>query len=128
MAIEFIDKVLSDMKSGVYDFTEGGRCKGCGECCSPLLPVSDKEIDRIKKYIKKHRIRPQKVGMVFANPVYDVTCPFLRKDVSKDRCSIYPVRPEICVKFKCDHASKGKRCDVDIRDKKLVDMREIFGC
>ena len=36
-----------------YNFTVNGKCpEGCNECCSNILTVSDKEINRIKKYIK----------------------------------------------------------------------------
>ena len=120
------EDVLRDMKNGVMDFTDNGKCKGCGECCSSLLPVSEKELKRIKRYVKEHGIKPQGISAVYAKPMFDLTCPFLRKDVSKDRCLIYPVRPDICVRFKCDNARNKRWYDGDMSDKRLVNMREEF--
>ena len=35
----------------VKDFSINGKCSMCGECCGAILPVSEKEIKRIKKYV-----------------------------------------------------------------------------
>jgi hypothetical protein len=70
------------------------KCINCGECCSPV-PVSEQEIKRIREKISrmpkdkilrlKHQNRPL------------LTCVF--RDMEKNRCGIYDVRPEICRMF-----------------------------
>ena len=39
----------------VINYTENGKCSNCGQCCTDYIPISQKEINRIRKYIKKHR-------------------------------------------------------------------------
>lgn len=51
--LQLLSDTLNEMESGVYNFCQNGKCIGCGECCSALLPVSEKEIRIIKKYVKK---------------------------------------------------------------------------
>lgn len=88
------------MKPKTHDLTIDGRCSNCGNCCSNLLPLSDREIKDIRAYIKSHGIRPQRHLAVLAAPMADLICPFL--DDSRDlKCTIYHVRPEICRAFVC---------------------------
>ena len=83
----------------VKDFTCNGKCSNCGECCSNLLPLSRKEVKRIKAYIKKHHIKEQRHnGMVGV----DMTCPF--RDNANKKCLIYEIRPDICRAFMCNHS------------------------
>lgn len=121
-----LEKVQRDMARGVTDFTDNGRCVGCGQCCTNLLPMTDKEIKRIKRYIREHSIKEQKVSPLYAKPMFDLTCPFMRKDVSKDRCTIYPVKPEICTAFKCDNTKNGKYYSGTTEGMMLVNVREEF--
>ena len=121
-----VEDVINDMKHGVYDNTDNGRCVGCGECCSNALPMRQKEIKIIQRYIKEHGIKEQKAPTVFANPTFDMTCPFMRKDVSKDRCTIYPVRPEICRDFKCDKARHNDWFHGSMDGFMLIDVRDTF--
>ena len=87
----------------VTDLTDHGKCTGGGGCCGNILPLSIKEINVIKHYIKTHNIKENsRVLNVFAEkPMMDMTCPFLSNRETK-RCDIYEVRPEICRRFKCD--------------------------
>lgn len=39
-----LEKVYQDMKHGVYNFTENGRCTCCGNCCTALLPMTKVEL------------------------------------------------------------------------------------
>ena len=52
--LEFLEKI-SEFK--VTNFCKDGKCSCCGECCSDMLPLSDAEIIKIKKYIKKNNIK-----------------------------------------------------------------------
>lgn len=121
-----VEEMLKDMKNGVYDKTDKGRCVGCGECCSNALPMRQKEIKIIQRYIKEHGIKEQKAPTVFAKQPFDMTCPFMRKDVSKDRCTIYPVRPEICRCFKCDKARHNDWFHGSMDGFMLIDVRSTF--
>lgn len=38
-------------------WTNYGICSNCGRCCSDILPLDDKEIDEIFKYIDKHNVK-----------------------------------------------------------------------
>ena len=84
-------------KKSEMDFTCNGKCSNCGNCCVPYLPITTQEYKIIKRYIKKHNIkeiRPRYEG----DNVY-ISCPF--RDYKNKRCTIYPVRPEVCRKFLC---------------------------
>lgn len=123
-----LEQALQDMKNGVTDFTDNGKCSQCGQCCSNILPMSEKEVRIIRRYIKANHIKPQKISALYVTPMLDMTCPFMRKDVSKERCTIYPVRPEICKQFKCDNTHKGKRFDDDGETRRIVDVwSEFYG-
>ncbi len=122
-----INDVLRDMKDGVFDYTSDGQCSGCGQCCTDLLPVSHKEIKEIQRYIKKHKIEPQKRFLPTADGMmFDLMCPF-RND-SDRKCMIYKVRPLICRDFKCDHPKKGIKPDEQLykMSRKVISMRTVF--
>lgn len=118
-----IEKLVKDMKSGVYNFTDSGKCSSCGQCCSNILPMSKDEIKVIKKYNRKHHIQDtSKKGGVHINMV----CPF--RDDDKKVCSIYPVRPLICKDFKCDKSQNNIRATRDFlyETRSTVFVRETF--
>lgn len=87
----------------VKNHTCNGKCSKCGNCCGEFLPVTRKEVSKIKAYVKEHNIKPtnRKVG----NDI-DLRCAFWDKDIG---CKIYEVRPYVCRDFKCDHKDWRKR-------------------
>lgn len=106
----FLNKVMEDMKAGVFDYTENGQCSNCGECCSDFFPISQEEIKRIKAYIKKNGIPAQKHFLPLAKyPQADFTCPF--RNNTERKCMIYEVRPAICRDFRCDKPRKNIEAD-----------------
>lgn len=121
-------QVFDDMEHGVYDFTKDGKCVGCGQCCSSILPLSSSEIKEIRRYIKKHHIKEQKHCVPLVNPAVDLTCPFLMDSKKKDKCAIYPVRPKICRVFQCNQPPSKVKTNKELfwRTRKLCDMREVF--
>lgn len=125
---EIIQETIRDMENGIYDFTDNGKCVGCGACCSNYLPLSSKEVKEIHRYIKKHHITEKKHNAPTTSPIFDMTCPFLDESKSCEKCSIYPVRPQICRDFKCDKPRKKIYADKRISHIRLavVDMREEF--
>ncbi|OCA87999.1 Fe-S oxidoreductase [Bacillus sp. FJAT-27225] len=70
-------------------------CEGCrGLCCGPV-PVTEKELKRIKKRIKR---MPAKMRLSLQTQQrFTGTCIFY--DQENDRCGIHADRPEICRKF-----------------------------
>ena len=127
MNISTLEQVRKDMEHGVYNHTNNGECTGCGDCCSNLLPMTEKEIEAIKRYIKKHRIKECKHTIPLANPVLDMTCPFLNTGKKTEKCTIYSVRPAICRCFICSEpnvALKHKELWHGVRNP--VNVREAF--
>ena len=105
--------------------TVNGECSNCGACCSDFLPMSDEEVKRIKRYIKKHGIKEQRHNFVDG---LDFTCPF-RDDANK-KCLVYEVRPAICRQFMCNHTQEDiMKAKFDFhRINRVVVMRsEFFG-
>ena len=94
------------MEDNIYNFTKDGKCSGCGNYCSNLLPMSQKEVKIIHKYVKKHSIKECVHMPPTKEPVFDMTCPF--RDNTKGICTIYEVRPEICKQFICDSEKRVK--------------------
>ena len=128
MAIGIFEEVTSNMKSGVYDFTNNGECSNCGQCCSNFLPMSDQDVKRIERYIKKNCIKEQKhfIAPLMAQPYFDFTCPF--RDNENKKCVIYDVRPAICKDFKCDKPKKQIYADRDMYEEVngIFDVRKTF--
>lgn len=127
MNISILEQVRKDMEHGVYDMTDNGKCTGCGECCSNLLPMTDKEIEVIRRHIKKNNIKERKHGIPLANPFLDMICPFLNTDKKAEKCTIYSVRPAICRCFICSESNgalKHKELWHGVRNP--VNVRETF--
>lgn len=107
--------------SELIDNTINGECSGCGQCCTNILTLSDKEIHKIKSYIGKNKIKPinhcNLLSMEYSN-----ICPFLNEE---KRCNIYSVRPEICRRFVCSKFKNNEKA-YDYADKKVINMLDTF--
>lgn len=101
MVGKFEDAMYSMSKT--INLTDNGKCTECGECCSNMLPLTDKEVSEIRQYIQKNHIRERKHLLPVAAAHIDLTCPFLDSAKQNHKCVIYQVRPMICRLFKCDH-------------------------
>lgn len=117
---------LRDMENGVTDYTINGECSCCGGCCSNLLPISEKEIKNIKRYMKKHHIEEQIHVLPTVNEPLDMTCPF--RDERARKCLIYEVRPAICRDFRCDKPRKQIQANKTLYHGRyhVVEMRNEF--
>jgi Fe-S-cluster containining protein len=109
------------------DYTKGGECAGCGECCSNFLPLARQEIRRIHALIRLRGLKENTRATCAHAHAYDATCPFLTK---KNRCEIYAERPQVCRLFRCDYKKTGFSADalakiVQAR-REIVSMREEF--
>ena len=106
--IEALQELLNASKT---DLTVNGKCTGCGECCSNILPLSHEELDRIKAYVKKHDIKPITHIASLADNILDMICPFC--DLTKEKkCTIYNIRPEVCKVFICSKTDKDALKDI----------------
>lgn len=123
------EKMQKDLSNGTYDFTDNGKCTQCGKCCSNLLPMTEKEIEVIRKYIKRYRIKEYKHMIPLAQPVIDMTCPFLDDSKSCEKCTIYEARPRICRDFICCPSKRPPMNDLEYKLKcRIVNVRsEFFG-
>ena len=123
--ISALQAVEQGMKDNIYNYTKDGKCSGCGNCCSNLLPMSRKEIEVIHRHIDKNDIKESKHMLVLAKPALDMTCPFRNND--KGICSIYEVRPEICKQFICDSEKRAKHNRKLLgQTRMIVDVRKEF--
>ena len=114
-------------QGGITDFTLNGECTSCGACCSNNLPMTEKEVRAIRRYVRRNHIQEQKhLPAILAGPVLDLTCPF--RDNHTRTCVIYPVRPAICRDFRCDRPKLEMRAAVaGYRDRlRDINVRETF--
>lgn len=125
--ISVLESVKKGMDDNIYNFTVNGKCSQCGACCSDLLPMSEKEIIEIRRFIKKNGITECKHLLPTANPCMDMTCPFLDTDKKSEKCRIYPVRPAICRQFICDSEKRAKHNRELLKQtRRIVDVRREF--
>ena len=125
--ISVLESVKKGMDDNIYNFTVNGKCSQCGACCSDLLPMSEKEIREIRRFIKKNGITECKHLLPTANPCMDMTCPFLDTDKKSEKCRIYPVRPAICRQFICDSEKRAKHNRELLKQtRRIVDVRREF--
>lgn len=119
-----LKSAIGKMNSGVYDFTDNGKCTQCGACCSNYLPMTQKEIATIHRFVKKHDIKEFKHVFPVSNDTFDMTCPFMDDSKQKEKCRIYSVRPEICKQFIC--SKEKKPFNGHWQQYSVVDMRKEF--
>ena len=41
----------------ITDYTCQGKCSNCGNCCNDIIPLTNGDIHRIRKYIKRNIFR-----------------------------------------------------------------------
>lgn len=127
-----IEQMLKEFSDGTYDFTDNGKCIQCGSCCSNILVMTNKEIETIRRYIKKHHIKEHHIKehkhiLSLAEPTIDMTCPFLDDSKSCEKCTIYEVRPRICRDFICCPSKRPPMNDLEYKLKcRVVDVRSEF--
>lgn len=123
--LSLLECIRKGMDDNIWNYTVGGKCSGCGSCCGDLLPLSDDEINRIHKYIRRNHIAECKHLFPLAKSPLDLTCPF--RDNGQKTCRIYDVRPEICRQFICDNEQRAKENRELLKvGRRIVSMREEF--
>lgn len=119
MTVQELLTLSEEMAQGFHDHTKDGKCSGCGDCCGKWLPVTKKEIERIRRYIKENQIPVQ-------NNADPTACPF--RSEAEGKCLVYPVRPAICRDFRCDKPAKNIPARAHLYHGKIIiyDMRAAF--
>jgi uncharacterized protein len=74
--------------------TKPFNCSNCGDCCGPVS-VNNLELNRIKKTLS--RMPKNKLDRLKNQKRDSMTCMF--RDVERNECGIYAMRPEICKMF-----------------------------
>lgn len=116
---------MNDYMSSMVDRTVNGECpEDCGLCCSDILVLSEQDVSRIKKYLKKHpEIEPHNYTPVLSSEYID-KCPFNNPETHK--CMIYSVRPTICENFSCARFKNSNYKPMDYRNKRVRSMLATF--
>lgn len=105
-----------------------GKCSDCGNCCVDLLPLTKGELEIIKRYAKKHELKPHRQAPFWDPKATDFSCPFRNQHTKS--CDIYPARPQICRSFSCAKPIADAIHDRDEihKGRKVYSLRyEIFG-
>lgn len=113
-------------ENGPYNNTKDGKCSQCGGCCGNILPMTDKEVETIRKYIARYNIKEFKRVFPFQNPSLDLTCPFLDDNKKTEKCRIYEVRPFICRHFICNINGLDVPKEFFEEEYKGINVRETF--
>ncbi len=88
--IEFCD----DLGDG-FSYHKKMKCNKCGHCCTLLLNLTERDIERIKKTgYKEEEFIEEQLGRKYMKLI-DHKCFFLKKNKSY-YCEIYKHRPQIC--------------------------------
>ena len=111
------------MKPNITNYTRNGKCSGCGQCCGDILHLSKKEIHRIDRYLKEHKVEATPRIVLVS---YDNTCPF--RDNKSKKCKIYEARPDICRVFQCNKKPEdvAKNRELTNKGKLPRSMRNLF--
>ena len=88
----------TDKDGNIINNTINNSCSKCGMCCGMFIPFTDKEIAKIKKYVKKYNIK--QVEDRETENGFEARCCFY--DVKNKKCNIYSVRPYVCKDFICN--------------------------
>lgn len=126
------DILIDKITSTIRDNSNDGVCSRCGQCCSNLLPMNLKDVERIQNYLKTHKIKPapeerpeHRYYRMNVDP-----CPFCDLSTGIATCMIFEVAPNICKKFICHAESLASRYDINgniIQDEiGQVDCRKTF--
>lgn len=70
------------------------ECRNCGDCCGPV-PFSELDKIMIKKHLAK--MGEQECKRLEGQKKPPLVCKY--RDMDKNNCFIWPVRPEICRMF-----------------------------
>lgn len=124
------------MNKTVNNFCNGKKCSQCGECCGPFLPLTYKEIRKIKQAIKDYNLTFDVKDYLTDDGVH-MQCPFLNMKTRK--CKLHEIspslKPGVCRKFICCldeytlHKNKlyfDNRADVNGFSGKFIPMDLIF--
>lgn len=106
----------------LLNIPEHKNCINCG-CCCGVIPVSPKEFQTIKEYLKTH----EDALSLARKATNIINCPF--RDDEKKLCAIYPVRPIVCRLFGVTDGMEcpnGNSANIDGRKFRLASVDEAI--
>lgn len=120
-----LDEIMQ-RNNEISDYTINGECSNCGACCNDIIPLTNADVNRIKRYLRKNNIKPITNRMNFlAKKTLDTTCPF--RDNKNNKCIIYEVRPLVCRCFKCNnYYTEFWKHYKKFKDVKSISMKKTF--
>ena len=118
-----IHEMIEEFRSGAHDNTVNGICRGCGDCCSRILPLSEDEVNKLHRYVRKHHIKSCKHVLPTVQPLLDMCCPFLDLTKPEKKCTAYTARPWVCQDYVCN---KTRPEAFDGKTRRIVDMWDEF--
>lgn len=98
------DELQTGLEARYLNKCIGGKCSGCGDCCTDLLPLTQKEVDRLREYAIAHDLRAHTQMPFYESGGVDLTCPFRNQITGK--CDVYEVRPHICRLYICSKQTR----------------------
>lgn len=107
LKMKSLNQLLDQQINNLNIYSCNGICSKCGNCCTNFLPVTKKEVSKIKKYVKENNIQPE--NRKLGNSII-MQCPFLNQTTKE--CNIYEARPFVCRNFLCSHKDWQKRRDL----------------
>lgn len=106
------------------------KCVKCGECCRPIVKVSEEEIQRIEQtglsrtlFLQQNPI-DEKEGKNTLKQINGV-CMFLQRQGEEFICSMYNARPDICRKYPFITQNKISDCRPKNWEK-WMDLKKLF--
>ena len=128
--LRMLSEAVKEREQGIYNYCVNGECIGCGECCSNLLPMTDKEVKRIRHLVRKRQLKPiNHIPAPLMNAI-DTVCPFMDDKLGDKKCTIYSHRPWICRDFKCDKYGRDFSIDPNFvahaEEYQVRNVRETF--
>ena len=112
---------MVDILRMITNYCNGKKCSCCGECCTTFLPITYKEVKRIKKALKDYAITYDVNDYITPTDLY-LLCPFL--DMKTKLCKLHSIssslKPDVCRNFKCymdpEQVEKDKKYYYDRAD------------
>ena len=96
------------MHLNIKNNTCNGKCSQCAECCGFALPLTKKEVKRIRQAIKDNNITFDFKDFIVDDMVH-MQCPLL--DMKTHKCKLHMInpalKPEVCKRFICSNTEEN---------------------
>ena len=59
LRMKTLNQILDEKINNINIYSCNGICSKCGNCCTNFLPITKKEITKIKQYVSENNIQPE---------------------------------------------------------------------